>query len=198
MKMAALRLRSTETGVSLVEVLVTTVVFSVGLLGVTGLNAVSQRASFESVQRSIASELAYGLLEEMRANSDGILDYLAAADLGQGSRGAEPAPACDDPAAPCSAQQLAAHTLWAWEQSLDGALESLDGASTGGLVMPTACIVGPVGGGPGIYTVTIAWRGGAELTDPGNNNCGAGSGLYGANNELRRMVVIQSYIDPTL
>jgi type IV pilus assembly protein PilV len=198
MERRTMRTQRDQSGVSLIEVLVTTVVFSVGLLGVTGLNAVSQRASFEAVQRSIASELGYGLLEEMRSNSDGILDFLGAGDLGQGSRGAEPAPTCENPAVPCSAQELAIHTLWAWEQSLDGTLESLNGAATGGLVAPTACIVGPIGGGPGIYTVTVVWRGTAELVDPALNNCGAGSGLYGAANALRRMVVIQSYIDPTI
>ena len=187
-----------EHGLSLIEVLVTTVVFSVGVLGVTGLNAISQRASFEAVQRSIASELAYGLLEEIRANADATIDFLAAGDLGQGSRGPEPAPNCDTTALPCTAQELAIHTLWAWEQSLDGAPESLNGNATGGLVTPTACIVGPVGGGAGTYSITIAWRGSAELTDPGINNCGAGTGLYGAGNALRRMVVIQSYIDPTI
>jgi len=187
-----------QSGVSLIEVLVTTVVFSVGLLGVTGLNAVSQRASFESVQRSLASELAYGLLEDMRGNADAIGDYLAAGDLGRGSRGAEPQPSCRDAAAPCTEQQLAQHAMWEWEQALDGALETAAGVSTGGLVAPTACINGPVGGGPGIYTVTVAWRGSSELADPAVNVCGAGSGLYGDNNNLRRIVVIQSYIDPSI
>jgi len=188
-----------QSGVSLVEVLVTTVVFSIGLLGVTGLNAVSQRASFEAVQRSTASELGYGLLEDIRANADAIVDYLGAGDLGRSSRGAEPVPNCGNPAVPCTAQEIALHGLWAWERSLDGALESdAAGVSTGGLVSPTACIAGPVGGGAGMYTVTIAWRGTAELTDPALNNCGAGTGLYGAGNALRRMVVIQSYIDPTI
>jgi type IV pilus assembly protein PilV len=187
-----------QRGVSLVEILVTTVVFSVGLLGVTGLNAVSQRASFESVQRSMASQLAYALLEDMRTNSEAIADYLAAGNLGRGSRGAEPAPSCQDAAAPCTEQQLAQHAMWQWEQSLDGALETAGGASTGGLVSPTACIVGPVGGGAGIYTVTIAWRGSSELADPAVDNCGAASGLYGAANNLRRIAVIQSYIDPAI
>ena len=185
-------------GVSLVEVLVTTLVFSVGLLGVAGLNAVSQRASFESVQRSMASELAYALLEDMRTNADAIADYLAAGDLGRGSRGAEPAPSCQDAAAPCSAQQLALHALWRWEQALDGAMETAAGASTGGLVEPTACIAGPVGGGAGIYTVTVAWRASSELADPAVNDCGAATGLYGAGNNLRRLVTIQSYIDPAV
>lgn len=185
-----------QRGVSLIEVLVTTVVFSIGLLGVAGLNAVSQRASIESVQRSIASQLGYALLEDIRTNSDAVADYLAAGDLGQGSRGAEPAPTCTNTAAPCTAQQLAQHGLWEWEQELDGALERAGNTATGGLVMPTACIDGPVGGGPGIYSVTVVWRGGSELTDQGLNNCGVGSGLYGVANNLRRMVVIQSFIDP--
>ena len=196
--MSHIRSIKRQTGLSLVEILVTTVVFSIGLLGVTGLNAISQRASFEAVQRSIASELAYALLEDMRGNSAALADYLAAGDLGRGSRGAEPAPNCEDPAAPCTAQQFAIHGLWEWEQALDGTLETAAGAATGGLLSPTACIAGPVAGGAGIYTVTVVWRGTAELTDPALNDCGAGTGLYGAGNNLRRMVVIRSYIDPSI
>lgn len=196
--MNARHLRRGQSGISLIEILVTTVVFSVGLLGVTGLNAISQRASFEAVQRSVGSELAYALLEDLRGNSDALVDYLAAGDLGRGSRGAEPAPTCDDPVAPCTAQQLAIHGLWEWEQALDGALETAAGVATGGLLAPTACIGGPVAGDAGVYSVTIVWRAGSELTDLALNNCGAGTGLYGTGNTFRRMVVIQSYIDPAI
>jgi type IV pilus assembly protein PilV len=196
--MDARHLRNWQSGISLIEVLVTTVVFSVGLLGVTGLSALSQRASLEAIQRSVASELAYGLLEDMRGNSDALLDYLAAGDLGRGSIGAEPAPTCEDPVAPCTAQELALHGLWEWEQSLDGALETAGGVATGGLLAPTACIAGPAAGGAGAYSVSIVWRGTSELTDAALNNCGAGTGLYGAANTFRRMVVIQSYIDPAI
>jgi type IV pilus assembly protein PilV len=59
-------------GFSLVEVLVTTVVFAIGMLGVAGLSAFSKRASFESVQRATAAQVAYGLLEDMRANTDAL------------------------------------------------------------------------------------------------------------------------------
>ena len=41
----------------------------------------------------------------------------------------------------------------------------------------------------------IAWRGVTELTDPAANDCGADSGLYGDNNEFRRVLVISSYVD---
>jgi type IV pilus assembly protein PilV len=185
-----------ESGFSLIEVLVSTVVFSIGVLGVAGLGAVSKRATFESVQRGQASELAYALLEEMRANKAGIAVYLAAGTLGHGSLGAEPAPDCD--VVVCTAAQFAAHSLWAWERMLDTGLESSGGASTGGLVEPSACIAGPAGGAAGDYVVAVVWRGVTELTDAGLTACGAGSGLYGAGDNMRRMVVVQSFIDPAI
>ena len=187
-----------QRGFSLIEVLVTTVILSIGVLGVAGLNAFSQRASFESVQRSTAAELAYTLLEDMRANSGALNVYLAAATVGGGSRGAEPAPTCDVIAAPCTPTEFATHSLWEWEQMLDTGMEISAGAGTGGLVAPTACIVGPAGGVAGVYTVTIVWRGVTQLIDPALNACGAGTGLYGAGNNLRRMVVVQSFIDPAI
>jgi type IV pilus assembly protein PilV len=187
-----------QAGFSLLEVLITTVVFSIGMLGVAGLTAVSKQAGYESTQRSTASELAFTLLEEMRHNAPGLPDYVAAGDLGGGTRGSEPMPACNDPAAPCSGAQLAAHSLWHWERMLDGGQESVGNAGSGGLLSPTACITGPAGGFAGIYTVTIVWRGVTELANPAANDCGAGSGLYGADDEFRRMVIVQSFIDPTV
>jgi len=188
--------RKLQHGFSLIEVLVTTIILSLGVLGIMSLNALSKRSSYESVQRSSASQLSYGLLEHMRANSGSLAIYLAASDLGSGSQGTEPAPACDDPALPCTTAQIATHNLWDWEQTLDGNLELSGAVGVGGLVTPTACITGPAGGVPGVYTVSIAWLGGVQITSLGANNCGTGS--YGPGNIYRRMVVLQSYIDPSI
>ena len=190
--------RHGQRGFSLVEVLSTTVIFSIGVLGITGLNSFSKRASFEAVQRSTAAELAYTVLEEMRANSQGLPVYAAAGTLGGGSISAEPIHTCDDLLTPCTAAQFAAHGRWEMEQMLDTGMETADGAGTGGLVSPTACITGPVGSGAGDYTVTLVWRGVTEMTDPAINACGAGSGLYGAADAFRRMVVVSSFINPAL
>ena len=190
---------SSQQGVSLIEVLITTLVFSIGVLGISGLGAFSKRATFDAVQRSTAVELAYALFEEMRANRGAIATFAGAGAVGRGSRGAEPDPDCAAPLANCTAGQFAAHGLWTWERMLDSGMEAgAGGASGGGLVSPTACIVGPPGAGAGIYTVTIVWRGVQELTDPGINACGAATGLYGDANEFRRMAVVQSFIDPAI
>jgi len=51
-----------QSGFSLLELLIALVIFSVGLLGIAGLQVVSKQASYESQQRTIASEVAYALL----------------------------------------------------------------------------------------------------------------------------------------
>ncbi len=189
--------RYSHRGFSLIEMLIALVVFSVGLLAIAGLQTVSKQANFEALQRTAASQIAYGLLEDMRVNGDAINVYLAAGEMGGGARGAEPAPNCSG-AAICNAAQKAAHDLWFWEQVLDGNLEMSGNAGGGGLVLPTLCIAGPVGGGAGMYTVTIAWRGTANLSNANASACGTVGGNYGAENEFRRIMQIPTYIDPNL
>jgi len=190
-------IRLQQRGFSLLEMLVTLLVFSVGLLAVAGLQTVSKQANFEAIQRTAASQVAYGLLEDMRMNGDATNVYIAGGELGNGSRGAEPAPNCRG-GADCNAAQKATHDLWFWEQVVDGNLETNAGAGTGGLVLPALCVAGPVGGGAGIYQVSIAWRGSASLTNAVNNACGAASGNYGAGNQFRRLIQIPTYIDPNI
>lgn len=187
--------RSPQHGFSLLELLISIVIFSVGLLAVAGLQTVSKQANYESLQRSTASQLAYGLLEDMRTNGDGMQVYLAAVNLGGGKIQAEPVPNCSA-AAECNAVQKAAHDLWFWERVIDGDFEINAGTGTGGLVLPSLCITGPALGGAGNYVVTVAWRGTATLTGGVANPCGAASGNYGDNNEFRRILQIPTYIDP--
>lgn len=184
-------------GFSLLELLITLVVFSVGLLTVAGLQTVSKQANYEAIQRTTASQIAQGMLENMRINGDAIGVYLQAGDLGQGSMPAEPAPNCQG-ANVCNAAQKAAHDLWYWEQVLDGNFETNAGVAAGGLLLPTMCITGPAGGVAGIYVVSIAWRGTASLNNAVNNPCGTLGGDYGANNEFRRIIQIPTFIDPTM
>lgn len=184
-----------QRGFSLLELLVALLVFSIGLLSIAGLQTVSKQANYESIQRTAASQIAYGLLEDMRTNGDAIGIYLAAAQIGQGSRGAVPIPDCSV-GNECNPAQKAAYDLWFWEQMLDGNLETNAGAGTGGLVLPNLCVAGPVGGVAGIYQVTIAWRGTATISNNVNNPCGAASGNYGNANEFRRIIQVPTFLDP--
>ena len=183
-----------QRGVTVLEVLITLIVFSLGVLSVAMLQGVSTRANHEAVQRTTAAYIANDLLERMRTNATAIELYMPGAPLGNGSLGAEPVPDCGSAVNTCTPDELALHDLWQWEQLLDGVAEADGANATGGLLSPSACIDGPVGGGQGTYTVAIAWRGQAALSNPAVNACGDGSGLYGDDNEFRRIVVAQTFI----
>ncbi len=190
-----LKIHSHNRGFSLLEMLIALVIFSIGLLAVAGLQTVSKQANFESVQRTTAAQVATGMLEDMRTNGDAIDVYRTAGELGNGARGNEPAPNCRN-GVECNSVQKAAHDLWFWEQVIDGNMELNAGNGTGGLMLPTMCVTGPAVGGPGIYQITVTWRGSASLLNSVNDACGATSGNYGSENEFRRVMQVPTYIDP--
>jgi len=190
--------RHQQHGFTLVELLVTVIVFSVGLLAIAGLQSVSKRSNYEALQRTTASHIAFGLLEDMRNNGGGIVSYVAAGNLGGGTRGANPGVNCRAVGADCTAEERAVYDLWFWENYADGALESNGQGAVGGVLNPTICINGPIDGSPGMYRVTVAWRGTVSLANANPNGCGAGSGNYGDNNEFRRLVAMPTFLDPRI
>jgi type IV pilus assembly protein PilV len=190
--------RDKQGGFTLLEVMIAVLVFAIGMLTTASLQLTSKRANYESLQRTTAGHLAFDMLERIRANTGALNTYIGGAQLvlGNGTRGAEPVPDCDSVADACTSGDVAIHDLWQWEQIVDGATETSGGAATGGLVSPTACVRGPVGGGGGTYTIAIAWRGVSELQNPVIDACGSATGLYGDNNEFRRVLVVRSFIGP--
>lgn len=208
-----LRFRSTAgshraEGFSLIEVLIAMVILSIGVLGVTGLQLMSKRNNQDSVQQIRAASLAQELVERMRANSssDGLATYVFNSPSEVGPMESAPSQDCRTAASACDTEQMALHDLWVWQQGLAGADERIEEDNTGGLVNPRACITGP-GGGSGLYTVTIAWRGGAAIPDStaigpdgAPISCGSnavdedGNPLYGDADEFRRTIVVPAYI----
>ena len=181
-----------QSGVSLIEVLVTLVIIAIALLGSATLQVISKRSNYEAIQRTTASNLAYDLLERIRANPSGLDNYIPDADLGSGSLGDVPNVDCGADGANCVAADLAEFDLWHWERQLDGNAEIDAGTATGGLLDAQACISGPLAGGAGMYTVAIAWRGMSEHTNPGIDACGEGLDLYGTDEEFRHVIVMQT------
>jgi type IV pilus assembly protein PilV len=198
-----------QCGVSMIEVLIALVLLAVGVLGIAGLQIISKRNNYDSAQRTISAALATNLYERMRANASqaALLQYLnsAAGGLGSGltgsgQQGSEPSPKCASSVDTCNATQLAVHDVWYWEQQLDGGGETASGTQTGGLALPLACLTGPPGGGTGLYTLVIVWRGTTVLTDNAAVACGkgakdgSGNFIYGTNGEYRRSATVTSYI----
>lgn len=183
-----------QNGSNLIEVLVTLVVVSVGLLSAISLQMLSKRSNFDAAQRTIAANLTQDLFARMRTNPNGLINYIPGGTLGGDVLGAAPAVDCQAVGANCTPAQLAGYDRWHWEQQLDGEFVTTAGTATGGLTMPTACVTGPAFGGAGNYTIAIAWRGLTESSNPAINACGQGSGNYGAGDRYRRVMVVQTFL----
>ncbi|MCO5094817.1 MAG: type IV pilus modification protein PilV [Xanthomonadaceae bacterium] len=153
-----MRIFPRQRGFTLLEVLISVLVFSVGLLGVAGLMVLSVRTNHSAFLRTQASFLAESMADRMRTN----LGYV---DQYNGTYDSSTAGAASCASAPCTPTQLAAHDRAVWSQQLVEHLPS-----------PTAIIAcenqppnpGYAGSQPygGLCEMTITWTE-ADLSQTG-------------------------------
>ena len=97
-------------GVTLIEVLVAMLVFSVGLIGAAGLMVMAARSNQAAYLRTQVTFLAQNMAERMQANSIGVWngDY----------NGSYPDASSQDCAGGCTPTQLALHDRQRWSSQL--------------------------------------------------------------------------------
>ena len=133
-------------GFSLIEVLIALVILSVGTLGIAAMMAVSLKNKNSGYSRAQASDLAYTILDRMRANRATAIQH--GYDIALGATPVSPpSDGCIGIAADCSPSQVADLDLTQWKHSLAGMLPSGDGSIlTTGLNQMTE------------VTITIQWN----------------------------------------
>ena len=128
----------TERGFSLVEVMVSLVVLSVGMLGIAALHGQGLGAGRTALYRTIAVNLAADMADRIRVNRLGGAAYGGAAANGncdpQGGGGVD-----------CTPAQKAAHELFLWDQQAAAQLPNGDTQ-----VQFNA-------GTPPSYAITVTW-----------------------------------------
>lgn len=127
-----------QIGFTLLEVLISLVILSIGLLGLAGLQATSLKNNFSASHRSQATLLSYDIVDRMRSNTVSIDNYLTsfmALDVATTQNGCLTG-------AGCSTAQMAQHDLYEWNLSLGNLLPNGEGAITLD---------------SGNYTITINW-----------------------------------------
>lgn len=137
-------------GATLIEVLVSVVIASVGLLAMAGISAAALKYSKFSQHRASASLLAGEIAERMRANAyaaDALGNYRFQQSMAdQVNLGAEPVPACQAAAEVCTPAQMAAADLWQWRANVR---DQLPGGAVA--VAPDTAVARSV-------DVWVAWR----------------------------------------
>ena len=179
--------RQTQRGTTLLEVLVTIVILTFGLLGLAGLQGQVLLAESESFQRAQAILMMNDMIDRIAINRSNAATYVRASPVGTG----------DSLGSFCGAVTSSSPAVVSdtcdWRNTLRGASEG-GGASKGSIVGGRGCIelvtAENAAAGvctPGVYRVTGAWQGASTLSIP-VATCGAGS--YG-DDRYRRAVSSQ-------
>lgn len=145
------KISKAQAGVSLVEVLVTLIVMSVGMLGIAALYVTSLQAKTTSQSRMKAVNLAYDIADRIRANPTAANSY-AIADI---ASAANPAAACIQTAATgvdCTPQQLAASDLFQWSALVRNAPTGLPGNVSGSITRTASTATTPE-----MFTILLGW-----------------------------------------
>lgn len=170
-----------QSGLSLIEVLITLLVLLLGILGIAGMTVQSQRAGVESYQRDQALFLLQDMVERINVNRNVVASCyltstLSPAYLGNGSG---TVPNCGAGTAPEAA--LANQDLVEWDNLLKGATETSSGANVGVSIGARGCVTLLA---TGLYLVTVTWQGlSTTAAPPAGLPCG--SGLYGDDTQRR-------------
>jgi type IV pilus assembly protein PilV len=177
------RIRSFQSGATLIEVLVTIVIIAFGLLGMAGLQLRMQSSEMESYQRTQALLLLQDMGNRIAANRLNAASYVTSSVYGESM-------------ANCPTFDATSTTK---ERDVSEWCEALKGASTqetsGGVTTKQGAMIGGRGciqSVGGDYLVTIAWQGLTPIAAPSADiTCGKDLYNNGSNcvNDLCRRVV---------
>lgn len=172
--------RRHAAGVSLIEVLVSVVILSFGLLGLANLQGKMHVAEVEAYQRSQAVLALSDISERISANRTQAASYVSTGLIGAG----------DSQPASCAAVALgAARDLCEWSNTLKGGAEGTTNAFGARGCITEVQAPAPVSPcKAGIYQVTVTWQGMVKSATPALA-CAADS--YGSDNGYRRAISAQ-------
>ena len=174
--------RSSQSGMSLIEVLVALVITLIGLLGLTGLIARANQAEMESYQRVQALMLLQDMVDRINANRTVAACYSNDATGRTVGTGFTGTPTCTVGSLQQNTQMAA--DLAAWSNLLQGSAEVSGSNRIGAMIGARGCVV-QIDATSRTYIVTVAWQGLAPTVSPVNP---CGKDLYGSDDKFRRVV----------
>ncbi|RCS31380.1 type IV pilus modification protein PilV [Rhodanobacter denitrificans] len=177
-----------QTGMMLIEALVSLVIAAIALLGTVTLMAKSTRSEMESYQRVQALTLVQDMASRINANRQ------VASCYSNGASGLNtatpPLPVC---ALGTAVQSATANAdLAAWQSALLGSREVSGSSKVGAMIGAVGCIdqVVPFDPNYPVYRVSVAWQGLMATAKP---KLTCGKTPIGDNN-LRRVISVQIQI----
>lgn len=144
-----------QSGISLIEVLISILLFAIGVMGFSAMQTRAMQESLDHQQRSLALWAANSLVDRMLANnSDEALEQYEDAIGGFTTCSAADSGSCaetDGDAASCSPTEMADHDVWGAFCGVDGGVDSNLIQFTAAMDCTGACAVG------NDITLTLSW-----------------------------------------
>ena len=106
----------TNSGFTLIEVLIAMLILAVGLLGLAGMQITGMRNNLSAYNRSLATQLAYDMADRMRANVADAGTFGASTYITLNPTAATAQGACTAVAGACTTAQMAQQDLFEWNQ----------------------------------------------------------------------------------
>lgn len=186
---------NTQGGMLMIEVLITILIVSLGLLGIAATFARSQLVSDEAYQRYQALEIAHQLSEQLSTNrteADKAAGSTYVTDVSGSALAGDPgftrATACSS----CDSSQMAAIDLTAFNDGIVGAQKTQAGNKISALTGARGCVeyLGTVGdvANPPRYRISVVWQG-RQASAETINATDCAKALYGAG--MRRVISLE-------
>ena len=169
-------------GTSMLEILITILILSVGMLGLAALQGKAHTSELESYQRGQALVLLQDINSRMEGNMNDAANYVTTG-VGTG--------AID--AADCTTSGTrAAIDLCEWSKALKGSSETKGGSTTkqGAMIDGRGCVTAT---GTSVYLISVVWQG-LDATAAPATACG--QNLY--DSEATRRAVSMPFLVPDL
>ena len=140
---------SKYAGLSLIEVLISLIIFAVGLLGIASMLLFSNKSNNSSYSKLQAVQSVYDIMDRMRANSTAAINgnYNVSNISSAPVAPSAPSALCNQIA--CTPSQLASYDIWYWLTHVVGQLP------LGSASISTSAAPGSAGNT--IVTVTVQW-----------------------------------------
>ena len=175
-------------GTSMLEILITILILTVGMLGLAALQGKAFTAELESYQRGQALILLQDIYSRMEGNMSAAASYVTASSgLGTGVTDVSD---CTGGATPLTRVQT---DLCEWSKALKGSSETKGTTKQGAMINGRGCVATTTT--TNVYLTSVVWQG-LNLTAAPATTCGAGGSRY--DSEATRRAVTMTFRVPTL
>jgi len=191
-----------QRGFSLIEIMISSFILALGLLGLAGMQSTAVKSTIEIEQRNLANSLLTDITERMQLNRLWLLEAGNSYQIDSLHAASLSAPSCVDSKgsfSDCSGENIKNNDLFEWKKKFTGA--EINGSTLGGkgLVEADACIAvkSATGSSGELVEIVISWYSTVSSKDAAANSgttdltatCGSGD-----DNKHRRQVSIETYI----